>query len=202
MVGCPGSSCLDSLPGMLLLFVFAPLCLRQNQHKPPMSASTTTGITTPTAIFAPDDIPDEPPTATVPGVPEPLAELVVTVVVLDPVVGDKLEVELVVSRSLLWYTMRTPNAFSPPALVKPSSTALVIPLFTVTTGSDVPGMPGAIHVQNSVDHAPCRVLVVTHDKVTSLSKVGQQVMVVIDATPVWSWQALTYPDGHMRPGEK
>ena len=73
--------------------------------------------------------------------------------------------------------------------------------FVTATGT--PGDPGAIQEQNLLAQTALSVAGSTQESVMSLfSRVGQHVTVVMVATPAVSWQALWYPLGQMRPGEK
>lgn len=79
--------------------------------------------------------------------------------------ADKTDEVPVVSRSVDWYTMRTPNAFRPPGLTNVPKTVLVMPSALVVIGSVE--VSWGTHVQNRVLHTLRRVLVVTHERMMS-----------------------------------
>lgn len=106
------------------------------------------------------------------------AELEDTAVLVDP----ELAVEDVL-RSVAWYSMRTPKALIPSALEKVYVCVLVIPFALIVMGREVVELTSGVHVQYNEAHTLDKVLVVTHQRNISLSRVGQHVTVVIDGLP-------------------
>jgi len=96
--------------------------------------------------------------------------------------------------------MRTPYALSPWLPENVTEDVEVVPAFAErVTGTEV--VSPAVQVQKSVDQTSVRLLVLTQESDKS-SRKGQHVIVVMVLTPLVSWHAETYPDGHMTPGEK
>lgn len=131
-------------------------------------------------------------------VADDVGEIVEEDVFVSEVCEDEVEEEVEEMRSVLSCTIRTPYALNPPGDVNVAAVVEVTPLLDAVTSIVV--REGAIQVQNKVDQTfdspgPAQERVIS-------PCTGQHVTVVIEETPVVSWQALTYPAGHAIPGEK
>jgi hypothetical protein len=143
---------------------------------------------TPIAIFAPV----ESPALVVPvefGLETEDVEVEEEVVVVDEV---EEEVVAAAERSLDSYTILTPYAFNPSGYENGTALVLVTPFAELSVAIKVVPILGATHVQNNVLHMSDRRLGVgTQERVTPMSEsTGQHVTVVMEETPVVSWQAV------------
>jgi hypothetical protein len=151
---------------------------------------------TPIAIFAPV----ESPALVVPvefGLETEDVEVEEEVVVVNEVeeeVREEVEEEVVAAaeRSLDSYTILTPYAFNPSGYENGTALVLVTPFAELSVAIKVVPILGATHVQNNVLHMSDRRLGVgTQERVTPMSEsTGQHVTVVMEETPVVSWQAV------------
>lgn len=104
--------------------------------------------------------------------------------------------------SVVWCTMRTPNALMPCGDMNVWVSVAVTPFLDVVTVTTLP-VHFALNVQKwSTQGAESTALEGTQDREMSLRYIGQQVTVVIVLTPLESEQALQYPLGQAMPGEK
>jgi hypothetical protein len=153
---------------------------QKNASSPPKAASTTAGITTPIATFAPVDSPEEE--SLVAEESEDGSEVLVAVMKLPLPLYDATP-DADVGTSLASYTIRTPYANSPLPLVKVDPTVCVLPLGDWVIDKTVCVV--AVHSQKYVDQMPVRVVPPRMHSSVMPARVGQQTTeVVLGLAPV------------------